>query len=63
MTEYLSWKIVFQKPYQAYDRGNLEKQVEAMAELKIIGKFIKFEFSLQNIVFLCESRRDRVGIM
>lgn len=28
MTEYLSWKIVFQKPYQAYDRGNLEKQVE-----------------------------------
>mgnify|MGYP006870786298 FL=1 len=54
---------MFQKPYQAYDRGNLEKRVEAMAELEIIGKFIKFEFSLQNIVFLCESRRDRVGIM
>ncbi|WP_270807922.1 hypothetical protein [Clostridium fessum] len=42
MTEYLSWKkIVFQKPYQAYDRGNLEKQVEVMAELKIIGKIYK----------------------
>lgn len=45
MTEYLSWKIVFQKPYQAYDRGNLEKQVEAMAEamaeLEIIGKIYK----------------------
>ena len=41
MTEYLSWKIVFQKPYQAYDRGNLEKRVEAMAELEIIGKIYK----------------------
>ncbi|MFR3986548.1 MULTISPECIES: hypothetical protein [unclassified Clostridium] len=41
MTEYLSWKIVFQKPYQAYDRGNLENQVEAMAELEIIGKIYK----------------------
>ena len=40
-TEYLSWKIVFQKPYQAYDRGNLEKRVEVMAELKIIGKIYK----------------------
>ena len=38
MTEHLFWKIVFQKPYQAYGRGNLEKQVEAMAELEIIGK-------------------------
>ena len=41
MTEYLSWKIVFRKPYQAYDRGNLEKQVKAMAELEIIGKIYK----------------------
>lgn len=41
MIEYLSWKIVFQKPYQAYDRGNLEKQVEEMAELEIIGKIYK----------------------
>ena len=41
MTEYLSWKSVFQKPYQAYDRGNQEKRVEAMAELEIIGKIYK----------------------
>ena len=41
MTEYLSGKIVFRKPYQAYGRGNLEKQVEAMAELEIIGKIYK----------------------
>ena len=41
MTEYFYWKIVFQKPYQVYDRGNLEKQVEAMAELEIIGKIYK----------------------
>ena len=34
---------------------SLEKQVEAMAELKIIGKFIKFEFSLQNIVFCAKA--------
>ena len=50
MTEYLSWTILFRKPYQAYDRGNLEKQVEAME-----GKFIKFEFSLQNIVFCAKA--------
>lgn len=34
MTEYLSWKIVFQKLYQEYGRGNQEKHVEAIAELK-----------------------------
>jgi len=41
MTEYLFWKIVFQKPYQVYDGGNLEKRVEAMAELEIIRKIYK----------------------
>ena len=56
MTEYLSGKIVFQKPYQAYDRGNLEKRVEAMAELEIIGKIYKiWMLSLQSIVFCAKA--------
>ncbi len=37
MAEYLSWEIVFQKSYQAYDRGDLEKQGEVLAELEKIG--------------------------
>ena len=34
MTEYLSWKIVFQKPYQAYDKGDRERRGEVLAELE-----------------------------
>lgn len=38
MAEYLSWEIVFQKSYQAYDRSDLEKQGEVLAELEKIGE-------------------------
>ena len=34
MTEYLSGKIVFRKPYQAYDKGDRERRGEVLAELE-----------------------------
>ena len=37
MANYLSWDLVFQKSYQAYDRNDLEKQGEVLAELEKIG--------------------------
>lgn len=61
MTEYLSWKIVFQKPYQAYDRGNLEKQVEAMAELEIIGKIYKIMIFVTEYSFFVRKPRRSSG--
>ena len=38
IAKHLSWEVVFQKSYQAWDRGELEKQVEAMAELEKMGE-------------------------
>lgn len=37
MAEYLSWEVVFQKSYQAYEREDLAKRSEVLAELEKIG--------------------------
>ena len=34
MIEWLSCEIVFQKPYQAYDKGDRERRGEVLAELE-----------------------------
>ena len=37
MAAYLSWDMLFQKSYSAYDRTDLSRNEEAVAELKALG--------------------------
>ena len=37
IADYLSWDVLFQKSYSAYDRTDLNHNAEAITELKVLG--------------------------